>query len=73
MDFAGWLEAYIGGAWHTFDPRNNQRRIGRILIARDAMRRMSPSARPSGRTFFRCSGSGPTRSLPKRCELEQFA
>ncbi len=38
MDFAGWLEAYIGGAWHSFDPRNNQRRIGRVLIAqgRDA-------------------------------------
>jgi transglutaminase-like putative cysteine protease len=34
MDFAGWLEAYIGGTWHTFDPRNNARRIGRILIAR---------------------------------------
>jgi len=34
MDFAGWLEAFVGGAWHTFDPRNNQRRIGRILIAR---------------------------------------
>ena len=34
MDFAGWLEAYLGGAWHTFDPRNNQRRIGRILIGR---------------------------------------
>jgi transglutaminase-like putative cysteine protease len=34
MDFAGWLEAYIGGAWHTFDPRNNERRIGRIMIAR---------------------------------------
>jgi transglutaminase-like putative cysteine protease len=34
MDFAGWFEAYIGDAWHTFDPRNNQRRIGRILIAR---------------------------------------
>lgn len=34
MDFAGWLEAYLGGAWHTFDPRNNERRIGRILIAR---------------------------------------
>ena len=34
MDFAGWLEAYLGGAWHTFDPRNNQRRIGRILLAR---------------------------------------
>ncbi len=34
MDFAGWMEAYVGGAWHTFDPRNNQRRIGRILVAR---------------------------------------
>jgi transglutaminase-like putative cysteine protease len=34
MDFSGWLEAYVGGAWHTFDPRNNARRIGRILIAR---------------------------------------
>jgi len=34
MDFAGWFEAYLAGAWHTFDPRNNQRRIGRVLIAR---------------------------------------
>ena len=34
MDFAGWFEAYLGGAWHTFDARNNQRRIGRVLIAR---------------------------------------
>ena len=34
MDFAAWFEAYIGGQWVTFDPRNNQRRIGRILIAR---------------------------------------
>ena len=34
MDFAGWMEAYVGGSWHTFDPRNNQRRIGRILMAR---------------------------------------
>jgi transglutaminase-like putative cysteine protease len=34
MDFAGWFEAYLGGAWRTFDPRNNQRRIGRVLIAR---------------------------------------
>jgi transglutaminase-like putative cysteine protease len=34
MDFAGWFEAFLGGRWHTFDPRNNQRRIGRILIAR---------------------------------------
>jgi len=34
MDFSSWFEAYLGGHWHTFDPRNNQRRIGRILIAR---------------------------------------
>lgn len=34
MDFAGCLEAYVGDAWHFFDPRNGARRIGRILIAR---------------------------------------
>ena len=34
MDFAGWFEALLGGAWHTFDPRNNVPRIGRVLIAR---------------------------------------
>jgi transglutaminase-like putative cysteine protease len=34
MDFAGWFEAYLDGSWHTFDPRNNAPRIGRILIAR---------------------------------------
>ena len=34
MDFAGWFEAFLDNDWHTFDPRNNQRRIGRVLIAR---------------------------------------
>jgi transglutaminase-like putative cysteine protease len=34
MDFAAWFEAYIGGDWYTFDARNNQPRIGRVLIAR---------------------------------------
>jgi transglutaminase-like putative cysteine protease len=34
MDFAGWFEAYLGGAWYTFDARNNVPRIGRVLIAR---------------------------------------
>jgi transglutaminase-like putative cysteine protease len=34
MDFAAWLEAYLGGRWYTFDPRNNVPRIGRVLIAR---------------------------------------
>jgi len=38
MDFAAWMEVFLGGRWHTFDPRNNSPRIGRILIAygRDA-------------------------------------
>ena len=38
MDFAAWMEVYLGGRWHTFDPRNNAARIGRVLIAygRDA-------------------------------------
>jgi transglutaminase-like putative cysteine protease len=38
MDFSAWLEAYLGGRWHTFDPRNNVPRVGRVLIAqgRDA-------------------------------------
>ncbi len=33
-DFAAWFEAWIGGRWHTFDPRNNVPRMGRILMAR---------------------------------------
>jgi transglutaminase-like putative cysteine protease len=34
MDFAAWFEVFLSGGWHTFDARNNQPRIGRILIAR---------------------------------------
>jgi transglutaminase-like putative cysteine protease len=34
MDFAAWLEAYVGDTWHTLDARHNQPRIGRQLIAR---------------------------------------
>ena len=33
-DFAAWFEAWIGGRWYLFDPRNNEPRIGRILMAR---------------------------------------
>ncbi|MBP7001206.1 transglutaminase family protein [Amaricoccus sp.] len=38
MDFAGWMEVYLGGRWRMFDPRNNAPRWGRVLIAqgRDA-------------------------------------
>jgi len=34
MDFAGSMEVFLGGTWYPFDPRNNQKRIGRVLIAR---------------------------------------
>jgi transglutaminase-like putative cysteine protease len=34
MDFCAWMEVYLGHRWWTFDPRNNQRRIGHIVIAR---------------------------------------
>jgi len=38
MDFSAWFEAYLGGRWHIFDPRNNIPRVGYVLIAqgRDA-------------------------------------
>jgi transglutaminase-like putative cysteine protease len=38
-DFAAWIEVFLGGRWHMFDPRNNDPRIGRILVAygRDAV------------------------------------
>lgn len=33
-DFAAWLEVWLDGRWHVMDPRNNEPRIGRVLIAR---------------------------------------
>lgn len=34
MDFHAWFEAYLGGAWQTFDARHNRPRSGRVVIAR---------------------------------------
>lgn len=34
MDFSAWIEVFLDDGWHTFDPRNNTPRIGRIVIAR---------------------------------------
>lgn len=34
MDFHAWFEAYLGGAWRTFDARHNRPRSGRVVIAR---------------------------------------
>jgi transglutaminase-like putative cysteine protease len=38
MDFAAWMEVWLGDRWWTFDPRNNKRRKGRVVIGqgRDA-------------------------------------
>jgi len=39
MDFSAWFQVYLDGRWYDFDARNNQPRIGRILMAtgRDAV------------------------------------
>jgi transglutaminase-like putative cysteine protease len=34
MDFASWFEVWLDGGWWTVDPRNNEPRIGRVVIAR---------------------------------------
>ena len=34
MDFAAWFEVYLDGRWHTFDARNNRRRVGRVVVGR---------------------------------------
>jgi transglutaminase-like putative cysteine protease len=34
MDFAAWMEVWLADQWWTFDPRNNTRRKGRIVIGR---------------------------------------
>ena len=34
MDFAAWMEVWLGNRWFTFDPRNNEHRKGRVLIGR---------------------------------------
>jgi transglutaminase-like putative cysteine protease len=38
MDFSAWFEVYLDDRWWTFDARNNEPRIGRVLMAtgRDA-------------------------------------
>ena len=33
-DFAAWMEVWLGNQWWTFDPRNNRRRKGRVVVGR---------------------------------------
>jgi transglutaminase-like putative cysteine protease len=39
MDFSAFFQAYLGGRWHPFDARHNERRIGRVAMGygRDAV------------------------------------
>jgi transglutaminase-like putative cysteine protease len=39
MDFSAFYQVYLGGRWHSFDARHNERRIGRVAIGygRDAV------------------------------------
>jgi len=34
MDFSAWFEVFLGDRWFTFDARHNERRIGRVVMAR---------------------------------------
>jgi hypothetical protein len=31
MDFCAWMEVWLGDRWYTFDPHNDQHRIGRTV------------------------------------------
>jgi transglutaminase-like putative cysteine protease len=33
MDFSAWFEVWLDNRWWAFDARNNQPRIGRVLMA----------------------------------------
>ena len=33
MDFSAFFQVYLGGRWHAFDARHNERRIGRVAMA----------------------------------------
>ena len=62
MDFAGWFEAFLGGEWHVFDPRNNTPRIGRVLIAQGRDAADVAISTTFGSTRSTASECGPTRS-----------
>jgi transglutaminase-like putative cysteine protease len=53
MDFCAWFEAYLDGRWWTFDPRNNERRRGRVIIARGRDAADVPMVTTYGNAFFK--------------------
>ena len=65
-DFAAWFEAYLGGAWRLFDPRNNVPRQAACSWPTAATPPTWRSPPPSAPANSACetSASGPTR-FPK--------
>ncbi len=53
MDFAAWFEAFLDGRWWTFDPRNNEPRRGRVIIARGRDAADVPMVTTYGKATFR--------------------
>jgi transglutaminase-like putative cysteine protease len=53
MDFCAWMEVYLGGRWWTFDPRNNEVRKGRVIIARGRDAADVPMVTTYGNAFFK--------------------
>lgn len=53
MDFCAWYEAYLDGSWWTFDPRNNEPRKGRVIIARGRDAADVPMVTTYGSAFFK--------------------
>ena len=69
-DFAAWMEVYLGGRWHVFDPRNNSPRIGRVMVAYGRDAADVPRSHSIGSRFLRSTSTGGmpselTRSLPE--------
>ena len=70
MDFAAWIEVYLGGRWHVFDPRNNAPRIGRILVAYGRDAADVPLTHSFGPNMLSKFWSGPKRR--RRCRLRHW-
>jgi transglutaminase-like putative cysteine protease len=66
MDFAAWFEAYLDGRWWTFDPRNNARRRGRVLVARGRDAADVPMVTTYGNADFRAMTCWAEAATPAR-------
>ena len=56
MDFAAWMEVYLGGRWYILILGTICRASDEFLLREGATRPMSPLRPPSGRLFWRASG-----------------